>query len=552
MARYVADKLGSGMDGPPTRVVLYARVSTEDQREHRTIKNQLDFYRKYLDLHGLQDAGVYPDDGVSGTIPLEERPEGAKLLRDAKAKLFSQVLVYRLDRIGRDPRVILNAVHELQQAGVSVKSMTEPFETGTVYGEFMMSILAGVAGLERGVFLERSALGTARAARAGKWLGGIVPYGYRVDGEGFLEVSEAPLEGVEMTEAGLVRFIYACLAERGWSTIRVADHLNALGVPTSYGKDGRLVKRGQRKIRTAGIWRPGRIRNMIVNPTYRGEHLYGKRTAKKRELILREVPAIVDCYTWNKAQEVLRSNLIEATRNARRRYLLRGLVVCGTCGLRYGGTSYKGPGGKLKAYYVCGGKTAYRGPLQGKCTNRNVPAEWLEEAVWEDLVSFIRDPGDALGRLREDAGEPGAGDTAAERRSLESALAGKDVERQRVMSLYRRGFAKTADVEVQLREVEREEKALRDELESLVRDESDREGQAARFESAGVLLASLRESVAGDVPWEKRRELVKLLVKEIRVSPPADGGRKAVVEATYLFSQVTYRTGMDSYSNLGA
>ena len=537
---------------PAVKVAGYFRVSTEEQRERSTIQNQLDFYRKYLDLHGLQDAGVYPDDGVSGTIPLEERTQGAKLLADAKSHLFSQVLVYRLDRIGRDPRVILNAVHELQQAGVTVKSMTEPFETGTVYGEFMMSILAGVAGLERGVFLERSALGTARAARDGKWLGGIVPYGYRVDGEGRLEVSEAPLEGVNMTEAGVVRLIYACVAERGWSTIKVADHLNALGIPTSYGKDGRLVKRGQRKVRTANLWRPGRIRNMVVNPTYRGEHQYGKRTAKKRELIPRLVPAIVDDATWRKAQAVLRSNLIEATRNAKRPYLLRGLVVCGTCGLHYGGTSYKGPGGKLKAYYVCGGKTAYRGPLQGRCRNSNVPAEWLEEAVWEDLMGFIRNPGDALRRLREDAGEPKTGDTAAERRNLESALAGKDVERQRVMSLYRRGFARIGDVEVQLREVEREEKALKEELESLVRDESDRAGQAARFESAEALLDSLRESVTGDVPWEKRRELVKLLVKEIRVSPPADGGRKAVVEATYLFSQVTYRTGMGSYSNLGA
>ncbi|MEX0973992.1 MAG: recombinase family protein [Bacillota bacterium] len=533
---------------PQPKVVLYARVSSEEQREKQTIQNQVDFYRKFCDLHQIIDGGLYADDGVTGTLPLEERPEGIRLLEDAKAKKFDQVLLYRLDRIGRDPRIILNAVHELQETGVNVKSMTEPFETGTVYGEFMMSILAGVAGLERGVFLERSALGTARAARDGKWLGGIVPYGYRVAEDGHLEVSEAPLEGVNMTEADVVRLIYDCVAERGWSTVKVADHLNALGIPTAYGKDGRLVKRGQRQEHTANIWRPGRIRNMLISPTYRGEHFYGQRTAKKRDLIPRQVPAIVEGSTWNKAQEVMRDNALEVMRNVKRRYLLRGLVTCDLCGLHYGGTSYKGPGGKLKAYYVCGGKTAYRGPLQGKCTNSNVPAEWLEETVWQDLLGFIRDPGDVLEGLRASlaANESTARDLAADEARLGAALAGKEAERQRVMSLYRKGFARMDDVEKQLQDLDREESALRNELEGLVSAEAEKEDILTRFDSAEALLASLQASVAVEVSWEKKREIAKLLVKEIRVKPPGEGEKKPLIEITYLFSQVTLHRGMGS------
>ncbi len=49
-------------------VFLYARVSTEDQAERQTVKAQLDFLRKYCDLHQLPVAGEYVDDGVSGTL----------------------------------------------------------------------------------------------------------------------------------------------------------------------------------------------------------------------------------------------------------------------------------------------------------------------------------------------------------------------------------------------------------------------------------------------------------------------------------------------------
>ena len=56
---------------------VYARVSSEDQAERGTIENQLEFARKYCDLHQLEIVDWYLDEGVTGTLPLEERPEGA-------------------------------------------------------------------------------------------------------------------------------------------------------------------------------------------------------------------------------------------------------------------------------------------------------------------------------------------------------------------------------------------------------------------------------------------------------------------------------------------
>jgi DNA invertase Pin-like site-specific DNA recombinase len=65
------------------RVALYLRVSSEEQRDHDNIDLQAQFFADYTRLYGLEVIHTYTDDGVSGTIPLAERPEGARLLEDA-------------------------------------------------------------------------------------------------------------------------------------------------------------------------------------------------------------------------------------------------------------------------------------------------------------------------------------------------------------------------------------------------------------------------------------------------------------------------------------
>ena len=125
----------------PLRVAAYLRVSSEDQAERGTIENQADFAAKYCDLHQLDIVEWYRDDGVTGTIPLEMREEGRRLLEDAKAGRFELLLIYRLDRLGRSARIILNAVYDLEQHGVKIRSMTEPFDTGDLTVALLRSSL---------------------------------------------------------------------------------------------------------------------------------------------------------------------------------------------------------------------------------------------------------------------------------------------------------------------------------------------------------------------------------------------------------------------------
>src|SRR3954465_9741498 len=83
-------------------VGVYVRVSTEEQRERQSIVTQREFGSRYCDLHELPIHETYADDGVSGTVPLEARPGGIRLLEDARKQKFDQLLVFKLDRLGRD------------------------------------------------------------------------------------------------------------------------------------------------------------------------------------------------------------------------------------------------------------------------------------------------------------------------------------------------------------------------------------------------------------------------------------------------------------------
>ena len=147
------------------RVALYARVSGDDQAERGTIGAQTDFLTRYCDLHDLDVAGVYADDGVSGTLMLDARPEGRRLLADAAVGRFAVVLVYRLDRLGRSLRALLDAHERLDALGIPIRSGTEPFDTTTSIGQFLFSLLGSMAELERATIVERMVRGRDRVAR---------------------------------------------------------------------------------------------------------------------------------------------------------------------------------------------------------------------------------------------------------------------------------------------------------------------------------------------------------------------------------------------------
>lgn len=285
---------------------------------------------------------------------------------------------------------------------------------------------------------------------------------------------------------------------------------------------------------------------MIANETYKGVHYYGKRSKKEnRELIERKVPAIVSEETWEIAQKVLQENLIEASRNARHKYLLRGLVKCGICGLTFSGVRYK-----EISYYACNGKVTYRGPILGRCGAKNIPVEWLDKIVWDDCVEFISNPESALSRLEE------AIVTHKQRRdSIESELsivrttiASKTDEKQAILDLYRKKMIKFSDVEMQLSAIAQEVEVLQTQYTSLERQQKDEQPKQDHIDSAKTYLEHLQKLINLDDSYETKREIVKSLVDRIAVDTfeGENGKPQAKVSVHYTFSQVTTHTDKGS------
>jgi len=541
------------------KVVIYLRVSTEEQRQKQTIQTQRRFAERFFAVHNILVQDWYADDGVSGTLPLSQRPEGARLLADARAGIIEVVYVYQLDRLGRDALVILNSINELETSGVQVKSMKEAFDTTNPAGRFQVAILGGVAGLERDTIVERSIAGTNRLARGGAWLGGVVPYGYRAVGtrqDSRLTVSEQQIPGFKISEAEVVRTIYRIAAEEGKSCHAIAAHLNALGIPPKSKQDESEPPRGKRLKSIAHRWSAGHVRNMITSTTYKGLHRYGRRTQKRRDIYEREVPAIVSPEIWERAQQTLRDHALPFLRveTPTRPYLLRGLIKCGLCGLTYIGKSSPPHNNTERAYYACNGKSQPRGlyGAQGKkCPSKNVNALAIESAIWQDIQTFLRNPGAVIEQLAAMM-QVQEGETEGLRAELakgQQSLQALDAEKDKVITLYRRGRIDESDLDRQLDEVQQEEEGVRGELAVLQERLRSVQEKEEGLRGALELLKRLARELEEPITWELRRQLVEALVEGVRVDTVQDGaGRKeAHVTVTYRFGPSTaLGTGMGS------
>lgn len=104
-----------------------------------------------------------------------------------------------------------------------------------------------------------------------------------------------------------------------------------------------------------------------------------------------------------------------------------------------------------------------------RCKARNIPGDWLDDLVWQDCRSFILNPGEALAEAREQLRERMArtADLDVEVVQLRSRLRVKEVERERVMTMFRRGRITVADMDAQMDSLNSEAAELRSALEGL-------------------------------------------------------------------------------------
>jgi site-specific DNA recombinase len=515
---------GHGPQSGAEKVALCLRVSSEEQRDRETIEIQREFLEQYCALYGLYVAGMYADDGVSGTVPLHERPEGRRLVEDAKAGKFDTVLVYKLDRLGRSLLVIVDAHDRLQAAGVSLRSATEPIDTSTASGRLIFQMLASFAEYERETIRERTRAGLHRAYRGGRHMG-AVPYGYRADEHGRLEIVPE--------EAEVVREVVSNVAD-GATLYAEAKRLNDLGVPAP---GWRYV--GGKRRPGSRAWSVTTITRFVHMRVYSGPHEV--RIDGGEGLIERGAPAVVEAALQERALAALTQNKRYPNRKADRNYLLSGLVKCEACGSACTGHPATTRKGAKYHYYVCRGS---RTNNFGRGRPHRPPylnAKWLEGLVWADVRRFIEDPGEVLERVREQIGGDYGADEELEARREELAkrLAGKQAEKDRYVRAYAQEHISEEELDVYLADLKNQTDNLRLLLSSVEADLSHRRQRMELTEATRVWLAALKQRVAEieedtEDAFRVCKQLVKLLVAKITARKRhEDGGTE--VRITYRF-----------------
>jgi 23S rRNA pseudoU1915 N3-methylase RlmH len=224
---------------------------------------------------------------------------------------------------------------------------------------------------------------------------------------------------------------------------------------------------------------------------------------------------------------------------------LRGLLHCEHCCTHYVGTSTNNAATKRYYYYQCHGRRfAYQDKRKAGPGCPAVQAQWLEGLVWADVRRFLHDPGEVVERLREQQTQDRQSeDLEARRNSLAKRLAAKQAEKDRYVRLYARGeILDEEELETYLADVANQVENLKLLISSvdadLVRAEEDRE-VAASTEGWLMTLRENLQEVEGDnqEAFDKRRELVRLLVDRIVVSRTEEGRPK--VDITYRFGPPT-------------
>lgn len=503
------------------RVALYARVSTNRQAQTQTIAQQLERLQAHVEAQGwaLLPEHIYRDDGYSGAKL--DRP-GLDSLRDHAALAeFDGVLITEPDRLARNYVHQMLVLEELQRRGIRVEFLERPM-SDEPNDRLLLQIRGAVAEYERTQISERMRRGRQAKYRAGQLLPwSRPPYGYGVDPEHPRDPDQLR---VVPAEAALVAQMFAWYLEPGASLYSIAKRLTELGLATPTGQPRwnvatvRGILQNSAYTGTAYTNRtrpaPAHQRKSALLPVGRGE----SHTARPRdEWLTIPVPEIVTLEVFEQVQAKLAQNQQIAPRNnTQHQYLLRALVSCGHCHLGATGRTMPNP---QYAYYVCRGHTDALRAAQGeRCTARYIPAQPLDDLVWQDLCQVLLDPQCIAQALERAHGGHWLPQELQARCALfKQAVAQLEHQQERLLEAYLAEVITLPELERKRQELQRKQTALetqRAQLEASVQQQGELTQLADSIEAFCARIRPVLETAT----FAQRRQLVELLIDRVIVT----------------------------------
>ena len=504
---------------------IYARVSSEQQREENTIASQTASLIEFAKVHDLEvpNEWVFEDEGYSGATL--ERP-GLERVRDLAAEGQIQVvLAYAPDRLSRKYAYQILLIEELARHGVETLFVKAP-QGASAEDQLLVQFQGMIAEYERAQILERSRRGKRHRAHSGEVsvMSGA-PYGYRY----IRKTDEAPAAyAVLEAEARVVQRVYEMYTVEGLSIGEITRRINAEGIPTR---------------KASARWERSTVWAVLRNSAYRGVACFGKTRASTRTRVIRPlrrrgvstpsmtagherpreewieipVPALVSQDSFARAQELLQENKIQSRRRTIEPSVVQGLVSCQKCGYAFARTSTRTSARKIH-YYKCIGSDGWRklgGPI---CDNRRlVRQDLLDQIVWAEVIRLLEDP--TLIQLELDrrlAAARSSDPTKKREQSLQRELThvGKGIER--LLNAYQEALLSIEQLRERMPALRHREQTLRAELQSIADQAHDRAAFLQLAETLTAFLGRLR-SAAETLSVSERQRIVRLVVKDVLV-----------------------------------
>jgi len=349
------------------KIGIYTRVSTEEQKKTGiSLRDQEQRGIEFCIRNGYEYE-VFSDGGYSGELNIEQRPELNRLVEKllSKPKEIDGIFVVDIDRLTRDAKVGFLLKQIFIEYDIKLFNV-DGFEINLrdENEDLMMGIKFLLSSFELKKLRVRIKRSLERNVKDGKVMGGpFKPFGYQKGPENKLMIFEE--------ESEVVKKIFQLCIE-GLSTRKIADRLNEEGIPTKRSKSEKGYLTFNGKKHTQFFWRDAVIHSMLKNPLYKGERRYKGNIYPS--------PVIIDEERFELVQRTLsqRKNFKDTTN--KHFYLLKGLIVCPVCGMRFYGRKRVDLSDNQ---YICCSQR-----LKNFCGNRGINIDKMNKIIWDLVINL--------------------------------------------------------------------------------------------------------------------------------------------------------------------
>lgn len=406
-----------------SKCIIWIRTSTSDQ--------EVDTQRFDLIERAKQDGFLTEDDRIvigdkgASAIKMDEKykEEVDELINTIEARNdVSTIYVWEVSRLARNKlafeamtQTIINNHIQFICKVPEIKLLDDDGEVNQG-SELTLSLLITLAKQEMEIKKKRFSRGKRRLADEGKYNGGQIPYGYRVDPE---------TKKIEIDEDGEAKIVHEIfdMYENGYSQMGIAKELFARGVK---GKSAKKVKN---------------FTISLVHQILTNELLTGKKHKFPKTSYERQYPQIITEEQFNRCREIAKNNMYVLPKTQRVYYAM-GLMKCTMCGSLFKSGGKKGQYRCRDAYDFYKTYNGYEGVP--RCTNRfNISINVMDSLVWELAIDY--ETIFILDHAEKKLSECEKAKTILKQKieAIPSILEGIEAKRQRLLEAYADGMNKS-------------------------------------------------------------------------------------------------------------